>query len=134
MLILLVRRENAALGELEQLVWQCYPGSNILTFTDAAEAFSFVEEEDLDIDLCMTDIKLPGMTGLRLVQKLHDRDRRTKAVLISDSKAYGMDAWRVRANDYLLEPVTLESVRHTVGNCMPFLSNYVPEEREAHKA
>lgn len=134
MLILLVRRENAALCELEQLVWQCYPGSNILTFTDAAEALSFVEEEDLDIDLCMTDIKLSDMTGLRLIQKLHDRDRRTKAVLISDSKAYGMDAWRVRANDYLLEPVTLESVRHTVGNCMPFLSNYVPEEREAHKA
>ena len=134
MLILLVRKENAALCKLEQLVWQCYPGSNILTFTDASEALSFVEEEDLDIDLCMTDIKLPGMTGLRLIKNLHDRDRWTKAVLISDSKAYGMDAWRVRANDYLLEPVTLESVRHTVGNCMPFLSNYVPEEREAHKA
>lgn len=131
MLILLVRRENAALDELEQLVWQCYPGSNILTFTDAAEALSFVEEEDLDIDLCMTDVKLFGMTGLRLVQKLHDRDRRTKAVLISDSKAYGMDAWRVRASDYLLEPVTLESVQHTVGNCMPFLSSYIPGERNS---
>ena len=67
MLILLVRRENAALGELEQLVWQCYPGSNILTFTDAAEAFSFVEEEDLDIDLCMTDIKRLDTQVVRVV-------------------------------------------------------------------
>lgn len=133
MLILLVRGESAALSELERLVWQCYPDSDILSFHDAEEALTFVEEEGVDVDLCMTDIKLRGMTGLGLVQKLHDWDRRTRTVLISDSSAYGIDAWRVRASDYLLEPVTLESIQHTVGNCTPFLSGYLPGKRNAYR-
>ncbi len=129
MLILLVRREKKALGELRQLVWQCYPGSDALAFTDAAQALAFVEGRRLDIDLCITDVQLSGMTGLRLVRQLRQRDRRTKAVLISASRAYGLDAWRAGASDYLLEPVTLDSVRHTIGNCSPFLSGYQAEER-----
>ena len=33
------------------------------------------------------------------------------------TRAYAMEAWQLGVNDYLLEPITRESIQHTLENC-----------------
>lgn len=118
MTIMLVRENNAALGHLKQMVEECYPGSTIATFSSAEEAIKMIKTSRQQIELCFTEILINGRpSGFRIVEELHRRNRWAKAVLISRDKDYALEAWQIHVNDYLLEPLTIEDIRHAQSNC-----------------
>ena len=90
--ILLIQNEPYALHRLEQYVRQYYPSDSIASFTDPSAAMDYIERQSPPVDLCFTPVK---------------------------TNEYAMDAWSLRANDYLLEPVTPEGVQHTLTSCAP---------------
>lgn len=117
MTIILVQENKSALKHLKQLVEECYPDSTILPFSSAEEALGKIREADEQIDLCFTEIMMHGPSGLRLIEELRWRNRRAKAVLVARDKDHALEAWRVGANDYLIEPLTIESIRHAQLSC-----------------
>ena len=64
------------------------------------------------IDLILTDLKMPGMTGLELLAKLRELDADVPVILLT---AFGtvqtaVDAMKLGAFDYVLKPFDLEAV------------------------
>ena len=119
MRILLVHNDRWALEVLRWDVVRCYPGCQITAFSEANEAAEYIHQEEESIDLCFAQVKMKGMSGFQILQKLRENGKKAMMVFLSDTNEYAMDAWRQGARDYLLEPVTLDSVRHTLLSCAP---------------
>lgn len=68
--------------------------------------------KDLQPDLLITDIRMPGLSGLELMRKLQEEKLNFKVVLISGYAEfeYAKEGLRLGAFDYLLKPVEEESI------------------------
>ncbi len=92
-------------------------------------------EEALDFmkqgawDLVVTDNRMPGITGLQLIENLRDRSPSTRAILIT---AYGSDeveeaAKRLKVFHYLTKPFPLAELRRIIQEALALLHD--PEAR-----
>ena len=76
----------------------------------------------------ITDIRMPGMTGLELLKKLHDGKMKTQVVLVSGFAEfqYAQEAIKHGAFEYLLKQVKREQLKE----CMIRLSAFLSEQKE----
>lgn len=72
----------------------------------AQEALRIIET--YPIDLVISDILMPEMTGIELIEQIRERDRRIKCIILSGHSdfEYAQEALRNQAVDYLLKPPT----------------------------
>lgn len=117
MLIMLVEKNADELRRLQRFVADCYPTSDIMPFADSKKAMDCIRSDKFSIDLCFTDIVMPSVTGFGLVKELRKHNKKAKLVFISDTSDYAAEAWHYYVNDYLLKPITAESVRRTLTSC-----------------
>ena len=64
----------------------------------------------LDFDLCITDIEMPGIDGMTLVQQLQGK----LIIFTTAYKEYAVDAFEIDAIDYITKPVTKERLQKAV--------------------
>ena len=81
-------------------------------------------------DLVLTDLKMPGMTGLELLARVREVDAEVPVMLLT---AYGtvqtaVDAMKLGAFDYVLKPFDLEVVELTVRKALE-MRQYRTENR-----
>ena len=76
----------------------------------------------------ITDIRMPGMTGLELLKKLHDSKMKTQVVLVSGFAEfqYAQEAIKHGAFEYLLKQVKKEQLKE----CMIRLSAFCQSKKE----
>lgn len=117
MLIMLVENKADELRKLQSCVAECYPNSDIIPFTDSNKAMECICSDKFLIDMCFTDILMPGSGGFGLAKELRKRNKEAKLVFMADTPDYAAEAWRYYVNDYLLKPITTESVRRTLTSC-----------------
>ncbi|MEJ5367586.1 MAG: LytTR family DNA-binding domain-containing protein [Bryobacteraceae bacterium] len=105
--------EAPALDELLYLLKE-FPEIEVVgTATNGLEALKRIEE--LEPDLVFIDVQMPGLDGLRLIEKLHEQKAPVPAfVLCTAYEQYALEAFRMEALDYLLKPVTRERLALTV--------------------
>lgn len=99
------------------LEWRDYGIDAVFTACSAEEALSIHAEQNSDI--IMTDIKMPGMDGLELVQKIRIFDgssSNTSIIIFSayDDFTYAKRAMQFGVIDYLLKPLNYDEVRNTI--------------------
>ena len=72
------------------------------------------------IGLIFTDIKMPVMGGLELLEKLAQMEYRGESVIISgfDDFDFVRQAMRLGASDYLLKPVSAQELKAVYEECM----------------
>ena len=70
-------------------------------------------------------MKKLGVSGFDLTHSLCEKAPVTKHAFIADCRGHALNAREALGNDYLIEPVTLLSGWHMVGNCEPFPSGYM---------
>lgn len=70
------------------------------------------EIESKKPDVLLTDIRMPGLTGLELLEQMNDRGIACKAVFITGYAdfEYAQSALRMGAYDYLVKPVEEETL------------------------
>lgn len=97
----------ASLG-IEQ-VFKAYSGKEAL---ELLEQFS--------IDIVLTDIQMPGISGLQLIAEINRRWQKTKCILLSGYSDfnYAKEAILQGTEDYLLKPVTEQDLLAAVGRVM----------------
>lgn len=82
------------------------------SFSSALEVLNAFEKDPFAFDLLITDIKMPGMDGLDLIQELRNRAS-FEAVVISgfNDFKYLQTAIRAGAIDYLVKPIVREDFK-----------------------
>jgi len=83
---------------------------------DGISALDEVKEKQADV--LFSDIRMPGMDGIHILEKLQQEKIDTKCVLVSgyaDFK-YAQEAVRYNAYDYLLKPVKQEDLERVLQN------------------
>ncbi|WP_299090593.1 helix-turn-helix domain-containing protein [uncultured Metabacillus sp.] len=103
----IVDDESRIRRRLERLVQSCGEEWEIIaTFSDGKEALDEMTNESIDFDLLITDVQMPEMDGLTLVNQLK-RTYSFTAVIVSgyDDFSYLQTAMREGAVNYILKPI-----------------------------
>jgi DNA-binding NtrC family response regulator len=106
--ILVVDDEAAIRAELQEALQEL--GYATVGVGDGRAAAELALQQSFD--LCLTDIRMPGMTGVELLKQLGETSPETMVILMT---AYGgldsaVDALRLGAVDYLLKPFQREEL------------------------
>lgn len=99
------------------LIKSCYPYSNIESFSGVAAALGHINKPGTHVDICFTEIVIGGESGFRFIELLRRRSKRTKVVFIAPDDQFALEGWRYGMSDYLIEPLTIDSIRHTLVSC-----------------
>jgi two-component system, response regulator YesN len=102
---------------IERLVKACSEEFEIVgSFSSGIELLDYCRQEELEFDLLITDIKMPGMDGLDLIKELRNSVS-FEAVVISgfNDFKYLQTAIREGAVDYLVKPIIRDEFRQQLG-------------------
>ncbi len=122
--------EAPALDELLYLL-KGFPEIEVVgTASNGLEALKRIEE--LEPDLVFIDVQMPGLDGLRLIERLHEQKAPVPAfVLCTAYEQYALEAFRMEALDYLLKPVARERLALTVERVKRTMLEPEPEAARA---
>ena len=112
MVIMLVQNNKKELKNLISCVAAVFPEDDVIGFDNPARAMDYASTKQVDI--CFADVEMKSTSGFALAEKLRNRNKNIRINLISDVVDYAIDAWKFHVNDYLVRPVTQESIRHTM--------------------
>jgi len=106
--VLVVDDEATARDELCEALAD--EGFQVTGVGDGAEALAAAAAESFDV--CITDIRMPGMDGIELLRRLGTASPETMVLVIT---AFGgmetaIEALRLGATDYVLKPVIFEDI------------------------
>lgn len=95
--------------------WEEYDVEVIETACDGADAMQKVRDHE-NIDLVITDVRMPNVDGLALAQFLSTHYSRIKIIIISgyDEFSYAQQAMQSGVQDYLLKPVDVDKLLRIV--------------------
>lgn len=110
--ILIVDDEKNYLLVLKELLGE--EGYEVVTAQSASEALSIFQESEPD--LVITDMKMPGMSGMELLSALKEKDLHLPVIMMT---AYGtvekaVEAMKKGAYDYIIKPFDNETLKKTV--------------------
>src|SRR5438105_1173787 len=110
---LIVDDEQLACDELSYLLKDFPDIELVATGRNGLEALKLIE--NIEPDLVFLDVQMPGLDGLSVIQKLHERDGHKPHVILATAyDQYAIEAFRWQALDYLLKPIERERLAVTV--------------------
>ncbi|QGQ95168.1 response regulator [Paenibacillus psychroresistens] len=113
--VLLVDDETSVVDALSiRIPWEELGVSAVHRAYSGLEAFEIFKLGQIDI--VITDIRMPGMSGLELIKKITAVKFRTKCILLTGYAEfdYAQEAMRSQVFDYLLKPVSNDELISTV--------------------
>ncbi|WP_241842444.1 LytTR family DNA-binding domain-containing protein [Pseudofrankia sp. BMG5.36] len=114
--VLVVDDEAPARDELDWLLTADPRVRLVRTVDDGAEALRALDAEAFDAVFC--DVRMPGLDGLDLARVLGRFAAPPQVVFVTAHEGHAVDAFDLRATDYLLKPVRpdrlAEAVRRVV--------------------
>src|SRR5919112_6182009 len=86
----------------------------------AEQALAFLHEQTYDAVL--TDISMPGLSGVELLSILHREQPDTPVIVISGigDRTHAEGLTRLGAFDFILKPFRLEEVERSVGHALEY--------------
>ncbi|WP_165861116.1 response regulator transcription factor [Paenibacillus paeoniae] len=109
-LLIVDDEKNIRLG-LQAMIEREMPGHYAITFAvNGAEALQKLKEQT--IDLVITDIRMPVMDGIELINGLQDMEVKPEVMILSghDDFQYAREAMRCEVRMYLLKPIVREEL------------------------
>jgi len=92
-------------------------GYEVRTAADAEEALELLVK--FDPALVVTDIRMPGMSGLELLRRVRRVSDADVAVITAyEEMKTAMQAMQAGAYDYLVKPLDLAAIEHLVARCL----------------
>lgn len=92
------------------------------------EAFSHPEdlleacEKNAGYDIYILDIVMPDMNGIQLGEKIRDMGYNGKIIYLTSSEEYSLDAFKVKAFDYLIKPIKKDSFFKALDDAISLIS------------
>jgi DNA-binding LytR/AlgR family response regulator len=111
--VLVVDDEPPALEELRYLLSADDRIAAVHTAVDADSALRALDRQE--IDALFLDIHMPGLSGLDLARVLAHFADPPQVVFVTAYETHAVDAFELRAADYLLKPVRSERLAEAIG-------------------
>ena len=111
--VLVVDDERPALDELQYLLDRDERVGEVVACDSATEALRTLHERE--VDAVFLDVQMPGLTGLELAQVLKRFRTPPPVVFVTAHENHAVDAFELRAVDYVLKPVRAERLADAVG-------------------
>lgn len=117
---ILVVDDDESLRRVTQVQLQ-QTGYDVTAASDGSEALAVLER--FPADLVITDLKMPGMSGLELLKRIRSEYPEIVVIMVT---AFGtienaVEAMRAGAYDYTTKPVQIEELRMTVSRALEHL-------------
>ena len=114
--ILLVDDEEMILDSLSAILEK--EGYQVACARDGGEALALLKQKSFD--LVITDVRMPGMSGLEMVEQLHGLDQQPKIMVIT---GYGSIETAVKAQhrgvcDYLIKPINIQRLKKSIRSAL----------------
>lgn len=128
--VLVVDDEPVALRHLCSLIERKHPEFSIIGRAENS-LDALKEASELNPDILISDIRMPGMDGIALVKKVKELRPNTLIVLISGYKdfEYAKEAISIGVCDYILKPVTPSAFRQSMSVVTKKLDEYYNQQR-----
>lgn len=96
------------------LDWKLFGIHHIQTSTNSIEARELLDQNQIDI--LITDIRMPEVSGIDLLEHIHQHKLKTKVIFLSGYSQfdYAQKAIRLGILDYLLKPVDKEDMERAM--------------------
>ena len=125
MRVYVIDDEPIALRASEQVIRNAVPDAEITSFLSGDEALEVLNQTAEYPDIVFSDIEMPGTNGLEFAVRLKQISPRTEIVFVTAYAKYALYAFRVRADGYILKPLTEEEVLEEINGM-----NDIRDERE----
>lgn len=101
-------------GPRESLRAILKPEYQVLVATEGEQALRVIEQKPVDVVLL--DLRMPGLSGMRVMEKIKAVDPTIEVILITGYASYDtvLEALRLHAYDYLSKPFDVPHVREAV--------------------
>jgi DNA-binding LytR/AlgR family response regulator len=86
------------------------------------------ELSELDFDLCISDIEMPGIDGLTLAGLLQHK----LIIFTTAYRDYAAEAFNINAIDYITKPVTKERLQKAVAKALERFNIAIPTKKFIH--
>lgn len=124
---LVVDDEAPALEELAWLLGKDPRVGSIRKASSGAEALRALDAEPVDV--IFSDIKMPGLDGLDLARVLARFSQRPQVVFVTAYDRHALDAFDLRATDYVMKPVRAERLAEAVRRVVEAVGGAEPPSR-----
>jgi two-component system response regulator AlgR len=125
---LIVDDEPLARARMTALLGECAAVEIVGSVDDGEAALAALHE--LQPDVLLLDINMPGIDGVTLAQRLAGRAR-PQVIFCTAYEAHALKAFELGAADYLLKPVRLERLRDALQRAQRRLDDNSPREPAA---
>ena len=128
--ILLIEDEKVELDTLRNYVnWKGCGIDQVYTARGARSALECVNS--VEPDIIISDIQMPGMSGIELARLIHEEGHECKIVFLTgyDRFEYAKEAISLHAEGFLLKPFQVEEVEEVVRNLVLKIDNERHEKR-----
>lgn len=112
--VLVVDDEALARARLRTLLGDCTAPTAVVAAeaADAVQAMAALQHGNFDVVLL--DIRMPGLDGMGLAQRMAALPRRPAVVFVTAHAEHAVQAFELEALDYLTKPVRLERLQQTL--------------------
>jgi DNA-binding NtrC family response regulator len=121
--LLVVDDDPVVRQQLERLYAE--KGYSVITVASAEAGIRRLEEDD--IDLVITDIKLPGMDGIKLISDIHQKYPRLPVIAMTGYPEIqtAVDVLKLGACDFVMKPFDLAALLETTGAALANAKGYM---------
>lgn len=119
MLIFVIDDELPMLRDDERVIREAAPQAELMCFELAADALAAIRQQGMRPDAVFTDIEMPGISGLELAVTLKTVSPDTRVIFVTGYSGYAVEAFRIKAQGYLLKPLRAEDVRDELSYLPP---------------
>ncbi|QIX28241.1 response regulator transcription factor [Nocardioides sp. JQ2195] len=109
---LVIDDERPALDEITFLLERHPDVASVRAVDSATEGLRILQESEIDV--IFLDIQMPGLTGVELAQVLTRFRNPPPIVFVTAHEQHAVDAFELRALDYVLKPVREERLAEAV--------------------
>lgn len=112
-LLIVEDEQNSREGILHCIDWARF-GLSVKAAKNGLEAMDMLDA--FRPDIVITDIKMPKMNGIELAKVLKERFKDVRIIFLSgyDDKEYLMNAIRIKIDNYLLKPVSIDELEDII--------------------
>ncbi|MCK5878282.1 MAG: sigma-54-dependent Fis family transcriptional regulator [Holophagae bacterium] len=113
-LIVIVEDEDSARLGMERALKK--KGHAVLSFAESPKALEYIKANSGEIDLVITDLRMPEMDGIQLIQEITKHAGDVSIILVTafGSIESAVEAMKLGAEDYLSKPLDMFELRKRV--------------------